>query len=133
MGYVIDTTLLIAAERGYVDIKTNVKKHFNSPCFLSVIGVSELLHGVRRADDPAIRAHRSAFVEEILQKLPILPIDVATARIHAQLWADLAAKGVMIGAHDAWIAASCLAHGHTVITANIREFDRVPGLSVENW
>lgn len=43
------------------------------------------------------------------------------------------AEGRIIGPHDLWLAATCLAHGLTMVTANIREFARVPGLDVESW
>ncbi len=47
--------------------------------------------------------------------------------------ATLAAAGTLIGPHDLWLAATCIAHGLTMISANIREFARVPGLAVEVW
>jgi predicted nucleic acid-binding protein len=100
--------------------------------FLSVITASELLHGVHRAVQSEVRTKRSAFVEAILERFPLLPVDVVTARAHAQVWAELAA-GQMIGAHDLWLAATCIAHGLTMVTANVREFTRVPGLVVEVW
>lgn len=76
---------------------------------------------------------RSAFVEGILERFAILDIDVVTARAHAQLWADLSLAGALVGPHDLWLAATCIAHGMTLITANRREFERVRGLSVERW
>jgi tRNA(fMet)-specific endonuclease VapC len=63
----------------------------------------------------------------------LLPVDLATARAHAHVWAELAATGKMIGPHNLWLAATCLAHGFTMVTANLREFARVPGLGVEVW
>jgi predicted nucleic acid-binding protein len=68
-------------------------------------------YGVYRAVQPEVRAKRSAFVEAILEHFPMLPIDLATARAHAQVWAELAATGKLIGPHDLWLAATCLAHG----------------------
>ncbi len=59
-----------------------------------------------------------------------IPIGPEVARIHAEVWARLEAAGAIIGAHDLWIAATALAHGLTVMTANVGEFERVPGLSV---
>ena len=100
---------------------------------LSVITASELLHGVHRAIQPAVRTKRAAFVEAILERFPLLPVDLVTARTHAQVWAELAAAGQMIGPHDLWLAATCIAHGLTMVTANVREFARVPGLAVEVW
>lgn len=72
-------------------------------------------------------------MEGIIERFPILPIDLAVARSHARLWADLTAAGTPIGSHDLWLAASCVVHGLTMVTANRREFDRVPGLDVEIW
>jgi tRNA(fMet)-specific endonuclease VapC len=63
----------------------------------------------------------------------LLPVDLATARAHAQVWAELAAAGSMIGPHDLWLAATCIAHGLTIVTANVREFARVPGLASVVW
>jgi predicted nucleic acid-binding protein len=62
-----------------------------------------------------------------------VPIDLAVARVHARVGADLAAAGLTIGAYDLWLAATCLAHGHAILTANVREFGRVPGLDVQAW
>jgi predicted nucleic acid-binding protein len=101
--------------------------------FLSVITASGLLNGVHRAEDPGVRARRSAFVEGVLGSFPLLPIEIATARMHARLWADLAAHGQPIGAQDLWIASACLSHGLSLVTSNLREFGRVPGLEVEDW
>ncbi len=42
-------------------------------------------------------------------------------------------QGTLIGPHDLWLAATCIAHGLTMVTANVREFTWVPGLVVENW
>jgi predicted nucleic acid-binding protein len=101
--------------------------------YLSVVTVSELLHGVHRAADRARRARRSAYVEAVLDQFPILPVDLPTARAHAELWAGLAAAGTPVGADDLWIAATTVSRGLILATANRREFGRVPGLVVERW
>jgi len=101
--------------------------------FLSVISASELLHGVYRASTPRVRANRLAFVEAVLSSFPLLEIDLATARSHAKLWSQLEQRGDMIGVHDSWLAATCLAHGLKLATGNVREFTRVSGLEVEAW
>ena len=58
---------------------------------------------------------------------------VAPSTAHAQLWAELAQAGVLIGPHDLWLSATCVAYGLTMVTANVREFVRVPGLEFELW
>lgn len=133
MGLLLDTNVLIRQERGTLDLAEKITGREEEPFFISVISASELLHGVWRASNPAIRARRQAFVENVLSQSPILNIDLTVARIQAQIWSDLRQQGQMIGLHDAWIAASALAHGLSVVTANAREFERVPGLAVEVW
>ena len=105
------------------------------PIALASITAAELLAGVQRADSPARRLQREAFVEAILGRVPIVPFDLHSARSHARIWAQLAAAGQPIGAHDLLIAATALAHGYGVLTQNLREFQRVPGLVVQqpNW
>lgn len=94
---------------------------------ISVITVSELLHGVHRATGPT-RASRTAYVEGLLGALPAVPVDTTVARVHADLWAHLTLDGEMIGVHDLWIAATAVAHGFALASRNAREFGRVPGL-----
>ena len=133
MGVLIDTNVLIECERGRLDLEPHLAQRGQEEFFLSVISASELLHGVHRAANPQSRMKRSAFVEALLERFPLLPIDLATARVHAQVWAELAGAGKLIGPNDLWIAATALARGLDLITANVREFDRVPGLTVEVW
>ena len=97
---------------------------------IAAIIASELLHGVERAQDAARKARRQRHVEQILGALAILPFDLAQARVHARIWADLETRGQMIGPHDLQISAAGLALGHEVATLNVQEFQRVTGLKV---
>ncbi|MGK2934182.1 MAG: type II toxin-antitoxin system VapC family toxin [Gemmatimonadaceae bacterium] len=133
MGVLIDASVLIGFERDRTAIEQQLVGREDEEFFVSVVTASELLHGVHRAKAADVRARRSAFVEAVLARFPLLSIDLATARTHAQLWAELAATGKMIGPHDLWLAAACVAHGLTLVTRNAREFQRVPGLAMEEW
>jgi len=133
MAVLIDSSILIEAERGRLDLEPHVARHGEEEAFLSVVTASELLHGVHRATQADVRARRSAFVEGVLERFPLLSVDLACARAHAQVWADLRRAGALIGPHDLWLAATCVAHGLTMVTANVREFARVPGLELEVW
>lgn len=133
MAVLIDASILIEYERKRLDLERYLAQRQQEEFFLSVITVSELLHGVHRAVQSEVRAKRSAFVEALLERFPLLPIDLAIARAHAQVWTELAVAGRMIGPNDLWLAATSLAHGLTMVTANVREFARVPGLVVEVW
>jgi predicted nucleic acid-binding protein len=133
MAVLIDASILIDAERGRLHLEPHVARHGEEDAFLSVVTASELLRGVHRATTPDVRARRSAFVEGLLERFPLLSIDFTCARAHAQLWADLRQAGALIGPHDLWLAATCVAHGLIMVTANMREFARVPGLDLEVW
>jgi tRNA(fMet)-specific endonuclease VapC len=133
MGILIDSSVLIGQERGRLDLESRLVDRGDEDLFLSVVTASELLHGAHRAGDPAIRTRRSAFVEALLARFPLLQIDLATARLHAQIGADLMASGTSIGPNDLWLAATCIARGLSIATGNVREFSRVPGLRVESW
>lgn len=129
MGVIVDTSVLIAAERGTFDMAAYLEALGEESVALGAISASELLHGVERAR-AAVRAARSSFVEGVLANVPVLPFGLAEARVHARLWAVFAAEGRMIGPHDLQIAATAVATGSTVATLNAAEFRRVPGLNL---
>jgi tRNA(fMet)-specific endonuclease VapC len=128
VAILIDTDLLVDTERG-VGAQAVEALLGEEDRAISVITVSELLHGVYRATG-ARRATRGAFVEHLLAGLPAIPITDQVARVHANLWAQLSGQGRPIGSHDLWIAATAVAHGLAVATRNAAEFQRVPGLRV---
>ena len=99
------------------------------PRAISVISVSELLHGVHRAQG-ARRAARLAFVEHLIAAIEPVPITTPVARVHAQLWADLAARGQVPGAHDLWIGATAKSHGWPLATLDREDFSRIDGLEL---
>jgi tRNA(fMet)-specific endonuclease VapC len=132
VGVLIDASVLIHHERVRGEVGS-FRERRDELFFLSVITVSELLHGVHRAADPAQRARRSAFVETVLEEFPVLGVDLLTARTHAELSAELARRGQPIGVHDLWLAATCVGRGLALMTRNAREFRGVPALELEVW
>jgi tRNA(fMet)-specific endonuclease VapC len=133
MGTLIDSSVLVAIERTSLSLETLLEEHADEPVALASITASELLHGVHRAGSAARRLTREAYVEQVLAVVPVLPFDVVAARVHARLWAQLAAKGESVGAHDLLIGATALAVGYGVATHDLRSFSRIPGLNVVNW
>jgi tRNA(fMet)-specific endonuclease VapC len=130
LGTLIDSSILIAAERGVLDLDAAVVANGEEGVAIAAITAAELLHGVERATTQAQRQRRTAFVETLLAALPTLPFDLVTARIHAALWASLASKGKSVGAHDLLIGATAIAAGYRVVTRDRRGFERIPGLEV---
>jgi len=76
---------------------------------------------------------RQAEYERFLSMIEVLPFDSVAGRRAAELRMALERKGDAIGPMDTLIAATALAHGATLVTRNVREFGRVPGLTVVNW
>jgi tRNA(fMet)-specific endonuclease VapC len=130
VGTLIDSSVLIAAERRALDVEDALGAHSEEPVGIAAITASELLHGVHRATTAAQRQRREAFVERLLAVLPVFPFDLVTARTHASLWADLATKGTNVGSHDLLIAATAIAVGYRVATRDRRRFGKIPGLEV---
>jgi tRNA(fMet)-specific endonuclease VapC len=95
----------------------------------SIIVACELRFGAAKSGS----ARLTNQLERILDVLPVLPLDLPTAPHYATIRAHLEQAGTPIGPNDLLIAAHALALGLTLITANTREFDRVPGLKVDNW
>ncbi len=100
--------------------------------FTSSITLAELIYGAQRLGNG--RAQLLARIENtVLTNLPVLPFDADAARRYGQVRATLERRGAPIGDADLRIAAIALSRGLIVVTGNVREFQRVPGLQVENW
>ena len=133
MGIIFDTSILIAIERSSDNIERLVEGREEEPFGISTITVSELLHGVHRADSENRRLKREAYVEKIIETFPIYSFDLSASRIYARIWANLAKKGVSIGAHDLIIASTAISLGFSVATSDIRDYGKIKGLKVEQF
>jgi tRNA(fMet)-specific endonuclease VapC len=103
-----------------------------SPAEIAIpaVVVYELEFGTLRSSDPERRQRE---LERVLGTISILPFDDRAASFAARLRYDLGQSGIAIGLVDTLIAGTVLAHGAKLISHNIREFARVPGLQVEDW
>ncbi len=96
---------------------------------VSIITAAELLFGARRVGSNRLERDLTA----ILSVVPPVPFEEAAAFAYADIRSALEARGTPIGPNDLFIASHALSLDLTLVTANIREFSRVPGLRVENW
>lgn len=130
MGLALDTSVLIAAERGRIDLAALLSAESpNVRALLPALAASELLHGLERAS-PRHKPARLVFIEMVFANSAVLSFDFECARVHARIWAQLESKGARIGPHDLIIAATALAHGHRIATLNVSEFSRIDDLTV---
>jgi tRNA(fMet)-specific endonuclease VapC len=98
-------------------------------CAVSAVSVFELFTGVEKCANPQTER---AKVEQFLFLVHVLPLDDPAARQAAKVRATLEANGTPIGPYDVLLAGQALSSGLIVVTANVSEFGRVPGLSLEN-
>ncbi|MFP5277308.1 MAG: PIN domain-containing protein [Acidobacteriota bacterium] len=129
MATLIDADVLIEAERGRLDLMAWLSARSDEEFKLAAITVAELWHGVERASGQQ-RVQRANYLERIFALFEIVPYTETTAMLHARLWAELAARGQLIGAHDLILAATALAEGAFVATFNARHLAQVPGLRI---
>jgi tRNA(fMet)-specific endonuclease VapC len=99
-------------------------------CAISDLSILELYAGAQRYDQPNKRIN---LIEDFVSRLIVLPFDTQAARLAGPILYKLLAAGQMIGAYDLLIAATALSKKLTLVTNNLREFNRVEGLNVENW
>ncbi len=96
---------------------------------VSVIVAAELRYGTAKARSPRL----SNLVEGVLSRLVVVPYDVPADGHYGSIRASLEAAGQPIGQNDLFIAAHACTLGLPLVTDNVGEFSRIPGLKVENW
>jgi|TARA_B100002003_G_scaffold248931_1_gene283929 predicted nucleic acid-binding protein len=132
VGNLIDSSILIAAERGRLDLAEHLERRLDDRFAIAAITLSEALHGVHRLQ--GVRQVRArALLDRWLQQLPVVPFGRPVAETHAVLGADLAGRGETMGAHDLQIAATAVHLGYDVVTRDRRSFARLADLPVQYW
>lgn len=130
MGLIPDTDILIAIERGLGHTVPAALARLGPAGFLAAIQVTELSLGIHMANSERRREVRAAYLDAVLGHLTLVPFAELEARETARVQVLLRRAGQTIGERDLQIAATALVHGHTVVTRNTREYQRVPGLLV---
>lgn len=135
MGIVLDSTVLIAAERAGKNARQVIEeaaaKLGDTEATLSVVTVVELAHGIERANSADRRLARRRFLDELLKEIPVEPVTVPIALHAGRIDGSLQATGARIALGDLLIAATALELGYAVATANIRHFRMIPNLVVK--
>jgi tRNA(fMet)-specific endonuclease VapC len=132
MGLILDTSVLISAERKKFDLEGLVLSLSDESFFMSAITLSELWHGCHRGTGLALH-ERLKHVKYLEAMIPVLEFGTKEALIHAKIWAALEKIGQGIGLHDLIIGATALAHDHTLATLNEKEFKRIPNLRLSPY
>ena len=132
-GTLIDSSVLIAIERGLIDLAALGDADDEEPLAIAAITASELLHGVHRLKGAVARTRAERFVERILATIPVIPFDLDIARVHARIDAELSAAGTTIGDGDLMIGATAVWLDYRVATRDLRGFPKIKGLPLVRW
>ena len=111
------------------EVREAFKRHSGQMC-ISTVTLMELIYGAEKSSNPE---RNLADVEGFAARLEVLPYDAQAAAHSGQLRAELARIGKPIGPYDQMIAGHARAQGLILVTNNLRKFERVPGLRVEDW
>jgi len=131
MMYMLDTNICIYAIKNKPElVLQRLKDNLQHGLFISAITLAELQHGVKKSANPEKNA--SALLQ-FLSILSVLPFDDLAAVAYGDIWAELQRKGTSIGTMDMLIAAHAKSENLVLVTNNVREFERVSKLEIENW
>ncbi len=130
MRYMLDTNIVSDMMRNPAgNVVGHIARVGEDTLCLSIVTAAELRFGAAKSGSSRLLAR----VEAVLARVPVLPLDVPTDAEYGGIRAKLEAAGQPIGPNDLLIAAHARALGATMVTANVAEFQRIPGLKVENW
>ena len=130
MKYALDTNTLIYFFKGMGKIDQKLLAKMPGEVLIPAVVLYDLETGIAKSQAPAKRRDQ---LNELLKVIQVIPFDATSARIAADLRADLEQQDRMIGPLDNLIAASAIAAGAILVTRNVSEFSRIAGLAVENW
>ena len=130
LKFMLDTNICIFTIKNKPEL---VRERFNlntSRMRISSITLMELIYGAEKSQAPE---RNLSVVEGFVSRLEVLDYDALAAIHSGQISAELARKGTPVGPYDQMIAGHARSRGLIVVTNNIREFERIPGLRTEDW
>lgn len=131
MTYMLDTNICIYAIKNKPEqVLEKLKENLSNGICISAITLAELQHGVEKSINPE---KNSMALLQFLSILDILPFDDLAAVEYGKICAYLQKRGTPIGTIDMLIAAHAKTENLIIVTNNVREFERVPNLKIENW
>jgi predicted nucleic acid-binding protein len=134
MGIILDSSVIIAAERGGQSVRQILEQvqasQGETEVGISVVTVAELVHGAFRAKTQAQQERRLEFIDRLCRDVPVYPMTLDIARLVGRIEGQQEAKGIQFAFEDLVIGVTALHLGYAVMTLNARHFQRIPGLTI---
>ena len=130
LKYLLDTNIVIYTMKNRPAEVRDIFNAHEGQLAMSSVTLMELLYGAEKSSAPAKNIHS---IETFAARLTVLDYDSPAAQHTGQIRAELAKAGQPIGSYDQMIAGHGRSLGLILVSNNVREFERVPGLRLENW
>ena len=130
LRYLLDTNIVIYVIKSKPMPALKLFNEHAGHMAISAITLAELLHGAEKSNAPA---RSLAVVEDFCARLEVLPYGARAAQHYGSIRSELEKRGQPIGVNDLHIAAHARSEGLTLVSNNLREFERVPALQLANW
>lgn len=130
MAFLIDTDIIIYSVKQNSTVQEHFRKNATLPKAISVITYSELLYGAKKSEK---KERNLAVIHRIAEIFPIIDITRSIVESFSDLKSSLEESGSIIPDLDLLIASTALSLNYTLVTNNIRHFQRINGLKIENW
>lgn len=129
--YLLDTNICIyIAKDQPQSVRQRLARHSLADLAMSVITLGELRFGAEKSQ---ARSKSLAVIAELSRMIPVFGLSETAAEHYGDIRAKLQKRGTPIGNNDLWLAAHARSEGWVLVTHNVGEFTRVPGLTIENW
>jgi predicted nucleic acid-binding protein len=134
LGVVLDSSTVITAERRKLPVSQLIEAiqtaHGEVEVSLSPVTVAELVHVIYRAKNSEAGRRRRAYIEELVDLVPIHPATKQTAFLVGEIQGKEASTGNVLPFSDLMIAAAAIEQGYAILTENLRHFRKIPGVTV---
>ena len=130
LKFLLDTNIVIYVIKQRPHPVLEIFNRHHGRMAISAVTLAELVHGAEKSSDVS---QNTAVVEDFVSRLAVLPYDDKAAWHYGNIRAALEKMGQPIGINDLHIAAHVRSNGLTLVSNNLREFEKVPGLLLENW
>ena len=127
--YLLDTNIIVFLLRGQMGIRDSIERIGIDQCHISEITYAELLYGAECSSDPA---KNTALVDRVLEDINMIPIS-NSLKVFAKCRAHLRKIGKIVDDADILIGATAIDNKFIMVTENIKHFENLPGITLENW
>lgn len=128
--YLLDTDIVIYSLKGHYAVKKNLERNLHVSLKISIVTLMELYYGAYKSQKVTSNIGKIKRIEDTID---IIALGRESAEIFAMLKADLEKAGIPLNDFDLILAACALSHDLVLVTNNVKHFQRIQGLKLENW